>query len=141
VSRKVKAACMTDERDELATAVSNAMIRLHKEQFGRGPRRTRSYLVGPDALVCFLEDVLLPAERKLVEMGEHDRVRETRLAFQVATEADFIAAVEEIVQRKVRSFATAVDVKADLVSEIFYFERTSETADRGAAPPGPDGVE
>jgi uncharacterized protein YbcI len=120
-------------------AVSNAMIRLHKEQFGRGPTRTRSYFVGPDALVCFLEDVLLPAERKLIEMGEHDRVRETRLAFQVATEADFIAAVEQIIPRTVRSFATAIDVKADIVSEVFYFERTSETA-AGGEESAADGV-
>jgi uncharacterized protein YbcI len=60
-------------------AVSNAMVKLHKEQFGRGPTNARSYFAGPDTLVCTLEDALLPAERTMVEMGEHHRVRESRM--------------------------------------------------------------
>src|SRR3954464_6073449 len=90
-------------------AVSNALVKLHKEQFGRGPTQARSYYAGPDALVCVLEDVLLPAERKLVDLGDVGRVRETRTSFQVATQAEFIDVVEHIVDRKVRSFASAID--------------------------------
>ena len=51
-------------------AMSNAMVRLHKEQFGRGPTLVRSHFAGPDALLCVLEEVLLPAELKLIELGE-----------------------------------------------------------------------
>jgi hypothetical protein len=36
------------------------MVKLHKEQFGRGPTNARSYLAGADTLVCTLEDSLLP---------------------------------------------------------------------------------
>jgi uncharacterized protein YbcI len=43
--------------------VSNAMVALHKEQFGRGPTRARANFAGPDALMCVWEDALLPAER------------------------------------------------------------------------------
>ena len=59
------------------------MVVLHKEQFGRGPTNARSHFAG-DALLCVLDDASLPAERKMVQMGEHQRVRETRTAFQVA---------------------------------------------------------
>jgi uncharacterized protein YbcI len=103
-------------------AVSDAMIRLHKEQFGRGPTRARSYFAGPDALVCVLEDTLLPAERKLVELGEEARVRETRISFQAATAEDFITAVEEIIRRKVRGFASAIDARRNVAFENFLFE-------------------
>ena len=65
-------------------AVSNAMVKLHKEQFGRGPTGAQSHFAGPDALVCVLQNALLPAERKLVELGDKGRVRETRIAFQAA---------------------------------------------------------
>jgi uncharacterized protein YbcI len=106
-------------------AVSNAMIVLHKDQFGRGPSNARSYFAGPDALVCVLEDVLLPAEQKLVRMGEHQRVRETRMAYQVAAAEEFVAAVEDIVDRKVRAFASASDVGNNVVFENFVFERAS----------------
>jgi uncharacterized protein YbcI len=112
----------TERPPSTMMAISNAMVRLHKEQFGRGPVKARSSYAGPDAILCTLEDVLLPAERKLVAIGEASRVRDTRVSFQVATEPDFVAAVEQIVYRKVRAFASALDVKADTVFEIFALE-------------------
>ena len=103
------------------SAVSNAMVALHKEQFGRGPTKARSGFAGPDVLVCALEDVLLPAERKMVAMGQQDRVRDSRTAFQAATATDFVTAVQEIVNRRVRSFASGIDPDANVVFETFYF--------------------
>jgi uncharacterized protein YbcI len=105
------------------TAASNAMVRLHKDQFGRGPTNARAHFAGPDTLVCVLEDVLLPAERALVEMGDHQRVRETRIAYQVATAQQFVAAIEEIFNRKVHAFASGTDVVQDVIFETFLFER------------------
>jgi uncharacterized protein YbcI len=119
-----------EQRTSVLMAVSNAMVQLHKEQFGRGPTKARTNFAGNDTLVCVLENVLLPAELKLVEMGQQDRVREARMSFQVATEADFVAAVEQIVYRKVRAFASAVDPDRNVVFENFYFE-PSESRSNG----------
>ena len=115
-------------------AVSNAMVRLHKEQYGRGPTQARSSFAGPDTLVCVLEDVLLPAEVKMVELGDQARVRESRIAFQAATEAEFIAAVEQIVYRKVDAFASGVDPKANVVFETFCFEPRDAGGDGNGTP-------
>jgi uncharacterized protein YbcI len=104
------------------TAVSNALVALHKEQFGRGPTGARSYFAGPDTLICLLEDALLPAERALVEMGEHQRVRDARLFMQVATADRFTAKIEEIVGRTVYSFVSALDPEKAIAYEIFVFE-------------------
>jgi hypothetical protein len=57
-------------------------------------------------------------------------VRETRVAFQAATASEFIAAVEQIVMRKVQAFASGVDPDADVVFETFYFE-PSESGNNG----------
>ena len=103
-------------------AVSRAMVALHKEQFGRGPTRARSHFAGRDTLVCVLEKVLLPAELKLIELGETARVREGRVSFQAATASEFIAAVEQILHRKVHAFSSAVDAGKDTVFEVFTFE-------------------
>ena len=110
-------------------AVSNALVKLHKEQFGRGPTHARSDFAGPDSLVCVLEDAMLPAERTMVEMGEQQRVRESRSFLQVATADKFIAAVEKLVQRKVRAFASAIDPDAGIVWEVFTFEPIEGRAD------------
>jgi uncharacterized protein YbcI len=103
-------------------AVSNAMVALHKEQFGRGPTRARTDFAGPDGMLCVLEDALLPAERSMVEMGEQQRVRESRQWLQVATRQEFVDVVEGIVGRPVRAFTSATDPDAGTVFEIFTFE-------------------
>jgi uncharacterized protein YbcI len=114
-------------------AVSNAMVKLHKEQFGRGPTNARSYFAGPDTLVCTLEDALLPAERTMVDMGEHQRVRESRMFLQVASQEQFVGAVEALVSRKVRAFASAIDPAPGVVFEIFSFQ-PDDTHRDGASP-------
>ena len=111
-----------DERPSgVLMRVSNAVVALHKEQFGRGPTKARSHFAGRDTLVCVLENSLLPAELALVEMGQQERVQESRLFFQTATREKFITAVEEIVGRKVVAFSSATDPDAATVWEIYNF--------------------
>jgi uncharacterized protein YbcI len=111
-----------DRQQALLADVSNALVRLHKEQFGRGPTKARSSFAGPDVLICVLEDALLPAERRMVQMGDLARVRDTRTAFQAATSEEFVTAIEQIVWRKVSAFASAVDPESGTVFENFCFE-------------------
>jgi uncharacterized protein YbcI len=102
--------------------ISNAMVALHKEQFGRGPTKAQSHFAGADALLCVMEDALLPAERTMVAMGEQQRVREGRMFLQVATADQFIATVETIIGRTVCAFASASDPDHGVVMENFIFE-------------------
>jgi uncharacterized protein YbcI len=98
------------------------MVRLYKEQFGRGPTKARTEFAGPDAILCTLEDSMTPAEHSLVEMGEHQRLRDTRLYFQHATEDQFRGVVERVLGRKVRAFVSGMDTQRDVSSEVFYLE-------------------
>jgi uncharacterized protein YbcI len=110
-------------------AVSNAMVALHKEQFGRGPTKARSNFAGSDTLVCVLENALHAAENAMVEMGQQQRVSETRLFLQDATRDRFISVIEEIVQRKVRAFTSGTDPRVGIVYEIFTFEPRASGSD------------
>jgi uncharacterized protein YbcI len=103
-------------------AISNAMVSLHKQQFGRGPTRARTNYAGDDTIVCVMEDALLPAESAMVAMGEGYRVEEGRLWFQNASATHFVTALEAIVGRKVWSFASATDSNHGVVTEIFHLE-------------------
>ena len=113
----------------MLAAVSRAMVTLHKEQFGRGPKSARSNFAGIDTLVCVLEDALLPAERTMVRMGDQQRVRDGRTAFQAATSDQFTHAVEQIVNRKVVAFASATDPDSGVVWELFNFEPAGPQGD------------
>jgi uncharacterized protein YbcI len=115
---------MDDDRQSssIAVALSNALVALHKEQFGRGPVNSRTNFAGPDTVVTVFYDALLPAERALTAIGEHLRVQEGRLFFQEATRDRFIATVESIVHRKVLSFHSTCDARTGIVMEIAIFE-------------------
>ena len=110
-----------DRPSSVLQDVSNSMVRLYKELFGRGPTRARSDFAGSDTLICTLEDSLTPAERNMVKLGEHQRLRDTRMYFQHATEDQFRATVESITGRRVRAFVSGIDVEQDLSVEVFYF--------------------
>jgi uncharacterized protein YbcI len=100
-------------------ALSNEMVRIYKEQFGRGPTKVRSDYAGPDTLVCLLENTFTPAEKSLQQMGEHQRLREMRTFFQYASSADFIDAVRSTTGREVRSFISGIDTNTDIACELF----------------------
>jgi uncharacterized protein YbcI len=102
--------------------LSNAMVQIYKEQFGRGPTKARTQYAGPDTLVATLENSLTPAERSMLAADEHQRVREIRMFFQHASEREFVDAVEQITGRKVRGFVSGTDTDQDISSEIFYLE-------------------
>ena len=80
----------------LVIKVSLEMVRLYKEQIGRGPRSVQTHWAGADALVVLLEDTLTEAERNMVKRGEHQRLRDTRNYFQYATVREFCGPVERI---------------------------------------------
>jgi uncharacterized protein YbcI len=110
------------QHHEVLMEISNEMVRVYKDLFGRGPSRARSYFAGPDMVICSLETSFTPAERSLAETGEHQRLRETRLFFQHARENDFRETVEKITGRRVRGFLSGTDTHEDLSCEVFYLE-------------------
>jgi Na+-translocating membrane potential-generating system (MpsC) len=69
--------------------LTNSMVRLYKELFGRGPTKARTNYAGPDTLVATIENSLTPAERSMLDLGEHQRVREIRMFFQHASDTEF----------------------------------------------------
>jgi uncharacterized protein YbcI len=102
--------------------ITNAMVRLYKELFGRGPTKARTNYAGPDTLVATIQNSLTAAERKMLDLDEHQRVREIRMFFQQANEAEFTGTVEEITGRKVWAFVSGFDTERDVAAEVFYLE-------------------
>jgi uncharacterized protein YbcI len=110
------AATNRDSHESDTLAISNAMVALYKEQFGRGPTKTRTHWVGPDLITVTLEDTLTPAEHNLVKDGEHQRLRDLRLYFQYANVREFCEPIERITGRTVRAFISGIDTEADGLS-------------------------
>jgi uncharacterized protein YbcI len=118
-----------DAADDLAeqdgrplAMISKEIVRIYKDQFGRGPTKVRSHFAGPDILICVLENTFTPAERSLQAMGEHQRLRDMRIFFQYASTAEFTDAVERVTGRRVRSFISGIDTNTDVACEMFVLE-------------------
>jgi uncharacterized protein YbcI len=114
-----------DSTFSIRAEISREMVRLYKEQFGRGPTKARTEFAGPDIVISTLEDSFTPAERRMAEMGEAQRLRDTRTFFQHATEAEFCAVVERLLKRRVRAFVSGIDTDKDVSAEVFYLESVS----------------
>ena len=113
-----------------AAAISNAMTKLHRERYGRGPNSVRT-VVGHDHVICFLEDIYTPAEQTLLEAGEAGAVIEMRLAFQRAMQSPFTEMVESITGRKVRAFLSQTHIDPDISCEIFVLEPSGDAVPEG----------
>jgi uncharacterized protein YbcI len=116
------------DRGRLASAVSNAVVRLFAEYFGRGPTKARA-VVTSSAVMVILEETLTKAERKMAEAGLADSVRETRRLLQDTMREEMIAAIEDLTGRHVVGFLSDHQLDPDIAMESFVFERHPESED------------
>ena len=112
----------TPERGALLATISNTVVGLYKRFYGKGPTRARSYLLD-DMVICVLRGGMTRAELTLAESGRADVVARQRQEFQAAVRDEFIAAIEEIVDRRVEASLSAAHHAPDVSVEIFVLER------------------
>ena len=105
----------------IRSAISQALVRLHAEHYGKGATQAKTYLLD-NLVVTVLRDVLTTAERTLVSVDRVDTVRNVRTAFQFTMEPHFREAVERITGRRVVSFMSQVDPANGLGVEVFVLE-------------------
>jgi uncharacterized protein YbcI len=110
---------------ESLAEVSNAVVQIFSEYYGRGPTKAKSYLFD-NYVVTVLEDILTTVERTLVEKGEEDLVRRVRLTFQAAVADRFMHAVETALGRKVLAYHSQVTFNPAMGFEFFVLEPERE---------------
>ncbi len=110
---------------EVAAQISNAIVGILSELYGRGPTRTKTYLLD-DYVFTVCQDILTTAEQTLVEHGHEDLVRRVRLTFQEAESDRFTRAVQEITGRKVTAYHSQVTFHPSMGFEIFVLEPAGE---------------
>jgi uncharacterized protein YbcI len=111
-------------------AVSNAVVRLVNELYGKGAARTRTF-IADDHVFCALEGVLTTVERTLVEAGETELVRELRMRFGEMVRPVFAAEVARLLGRQVLAVESQLVFDPDTLFVVFVLgdERAPEPAD------------
>ena len=121
-----------EDRGSLLAAVSDRLVRLHKELFGKGPERARAYYQG-DLLVVVMRDGFTGFEQTLKRAGRVDVVTQHRLISHNVARERFTAAVEELTGRSVIAFMSGVHHEPDVVADMFLLEPRVQLEDRSAA--------
>ena len=103
---------------DVRTAISEGLVALLKEFYGRGPDRTKTYVSG-DLVVCLLRGGFTRVEQTLLDGGHGDDVIRQRMAFQNVMRERFEAVVEEATGRKVIGFMSGNQQDPDMLCEVF----------------------
>jgi uncharacterized protein YbcI len=107
----------------LNAAISNAVVRLFRENVGKGPTKARTIHSGKFVL-CVLEDAMTKAERTLATHGKEDYVLGMRHALQETMHDELNAAVQALTGRKVVAFMSANHVDPDVAAEVFVLDES-----------------
>jgi uncharacterized protein YbcI len=102
-------------------AISNQLVRLHSEYYGRGPTKAKTYMID-DLVVVVLEETFTPVERTLINRGETAAIMEIRRRFQQAMKEDFTKVIETVTGRRVRAFMSETDLESDTSVELFLLD-------------------
>ena len=130
----------TDDPDALSqpslrNAISNAMARIKREFYGKGPSRTRTFIC--DRIIfSILHDVLTPVEVTFKEAGRSALVRRTRLTFEDIMTRTFIGEIERLTGARVLAYHSQIVFDPDMAIEIFVLDQPAHHRDRPAAEAG-----
>jgi uncharacterized protein YbcI len=111
--------------ESLRMAISNGLVRIKKELYGKGPTKAKTY-INDNYVFTVLEGGLTRNEETLLAAGEHRLVRDYRLRFQEAVANEIRAVVEEATGRKVVGYHSQIVFEPERAFEIFVLDEPPE---------------
>lgn len=109
------------DRGEMLSDISNSIVQLTKEYYGKGPERVRTTYDG-DLVVVLMHGGFTRVEQSLLDGGHGDAVIAQRMAFQDLMRPQFSEAIERHTGRKVIGFMSGSHQDPDLLAEIFILQ-------------------
>jgi uncharacterized protein YbcI len=130
------------EHGDVLTAISDGMVGLLKEFYGRGPTRTKTYFED-DLVVCLLRGGFSRVEQTLLDGGRGESVIAQRMEFQELMRARFVGVIESATGRRVIGFMSGNQQRPDIMCEVFILDPTDlvDAAEVGRGKPAPGEVE
>jgi uncharacterized protein YbcI len=112
----------TERTGNLRKDISNAMVGVKKQLYGKGPTKAKTY-INDNIVFCVLEGGLTRNEETLLAAGEENLVRSYRLRFQEVVGPTAMEAVARLTGRKVLSYHSQIVFDPDRAFEIFVLDR------------------
>jgi uncharacterized protein YbcI len=108
---------------DVVTAISDGIVALLKEFYGRGPTRTKTYYED-DLVVCLLRGGFSRVEQTLLEGGRGTSVIQQRMEFQDVMRERFQGVIERAIGRRVIGFMSGNQQHPDIMCEVFILAPT-----------------
>lgn len=121
---------------DVLTAISDGMVGLLKEFYGRGPTQAKTYY-HDDLVVCVLRGGFTRVEQTLFDGGRGAAVIEQRMAFQEVMRERFAAVVERATGRAVIGFMSGNQQSPDMICEVFVLSPSDLVSERERPRRGP----
>jgi uncharacterized protein YbcI len=106
------------ERGGVLVAISDGIVALLKDYYGKGPTEAKTYYQD-DLVVCLLRGGFTRVEKTLHEGGRLEAVTQQRAAFQEVMRDRFTGLVEEATGRRVIGFMSGYQQEPDMICEVF----------------------
>ena len=119
----------------LMANISRRIVGLHKEFYGKGPEKARTY-VQDDLVVVLMRGGFTRVEETLLREGRGEAVARQRRDFQQVMFERFAEVIESELGRKVVAFMSSSHQEPDLLAELFVLENAQVTL-----PPEPEAGE
>jgi len=107
----------------LLSAISNSIVRILRERYGRGPMKAKTYALADMVVVVMRAGGFTAAEQTMIDSGEPERVVEMREDFQRVMAQDYKDTIERLTDRKVVAFLSNAHVEPELTIEVFFVDR------------------
>jgi uncharacterized protein YbcI len=108
---------------DVLTAISDGLVALLKEFYGRGPTQAKSYY-DDDLVVCVLRGGFSRVEQTLLQGGRGAIVVQQRVEFQELMRERFEAVIERATGRRVIGFMSGNQQEPDMMCEVFILAPT-----------------
>lgn len=105
-------------RSSAQLEISNAIVRLLKEHYGKGPTSVKTHLLG-DVVVVLTRGGFTQVEHTLHSLGHGQAVLEQRRVFQQVMTERFRAVIAEATGREVLAALSAAHLDPDISCETF----------------------
>ena len=107
---------------QLLSAISNQIVAILREHYGRGPMKAKTYALDDLIVVGMRGSGFTSLEKTIMESGEPDRVVAMRHDFQRMMTRRFTETIEELTGRNVVAFLSQAHVDPDITMEIFFID-------------------
>ena len=114
---------------DVLTAISDGLVALLKEYYGRGPTQAKTYY-SDDLVVCLLRGGFTRVEQTLLDGGRGHAVIAQRMEFQDVMRDRFVAVIEHATGRPVIGFMSGNQQNPDMICEVFVLTPTDLVDDR-----------